>query len=166
MFSDAARHYWATLQGQATDQINRGGSDQGGRGAVTGGKQMDGFLLALYDVLDDVGVEDGDIQVRTSVTYLPGFYRPTKRWDLLVVSDGILRAAVELKSQAGSFGNNFNNRVEEAIGNAEDLWTAYRENAFAAGPQPFVGFLFLLEDHPKSRSPVRVYEPHFDVFPE
>lgn len=40
-------------------------------------------------------------------------------------------AAVELKSQVGpSFGNNCNNRTEEAIGTAHDFWTAYREGAF------------------------------------
>jgi hypothetical protein len=46
---------------------------------------------------------------------LPGFYRPSKEWDLLVVADGQLVAAIEVKSQVGSLGNNFNNRVEEAL---------------------------------------------------
>ena len=54
------------------------------------------------------------------------FYRPTKKWDLVVIDRGMLVAAVELKSQVGpSFGNNFNNRTEEAIGNAVDVWRAY-----------------------------------------
>jgi hypothetical protein len=35
---------------------------------------------------------------------------------------GSLVATVEVKSQVGSFGNNFNNRVEEAIGSATDFW--------------------------------------------
>ena len=43
------------------------------------------------------------------------------------VVDGRLLAVIELKSQVGpSFGNNFNNRTEEAIGSAVDFWTAYR----------------------------------------
>ncbi len=59
---------------------------------------------------------------------LPGFFRPTKEWDLLVIKDGKLVVAIEAKSQAGpSFGNNFNNRTEEAMGSALDLWTAFRE---------------------------------------
>lgn len=74
---------------------------------------------------------------------------------------------VELKSQVGhSFGNNFNNPVEEAIGSAVDIWTAYREGAFGGPIRPWLGYLFLLEDCPKSRSPVKVEEPHFKVFPE
>ena len=76
-------------------------------------------------------------------------------------------AAIELKSQVGpSFGNNFNNRTEEAIGTAHDLWTAYREGAFGNQPRPFVGWLMLVEDAPESRSPVRDNSPHFNLFVE
>jgi len=78
-----------------------------------------------------------------------------------------LVAAIELKSQVGpSFGNNFNNRVEEAIGTAHDLWTAYREGAFGKQPRPFVGWLMMVEDAAKSRTIVRDRSPHFPVFPE
>jgi hypothetical protein len=100
---------------------------------------------------------------------LPGFFRPTKKWDLIVVDSekNQLLAAVELKSQVGpSFGNNFNNRTEEAMGSALDIWTAYREGAFKTSPQPWIGYLMLLEDCAKSKEPVRVAEPHFEVFPE
>lgn len=86
---------------------------------------------------------------------------------MLVVSLGNLIAALEIKSQRGpSFGNNFNNRTEEAIGMAHDLWTAYREGAFGKNPRPWLGWVMLLEDCPKSTTPVKVAEPHFKVFPE
>ena len=98
---------------------------------------------------------------------MPGFFRPTKEWDLLVVRDDQLIIAVEVKSQVGpSFGNNFNNRTEEAMGSALDLWTAYREGAFNKTIRPWLGYLFLLEDCLKSSTPVRVKEEHFKVFPE
>jgi hypothetical protein len=88
-------------------------------------------------------------------------------WDVLVIHEGRLVAAVELKSQVGpSFGNNFNNRTEEAIGTAHDLWTAYREGAFGKHPKPFVGWMMMVEDEPASRSPVRDKSPHFPVFKE
>ncbi len=70
------------------------------------------------------------------------------------------------KSQVGSFGNNFNNRIEEALGNATDIHTAYREGAFAPSPAPWLGYLMLLEHCPKSTSPIGVQEPHFKVFEE
>ncbi len=75
--------------------------------------------------------------------------------------------AIEAKSQVGpSFGNNFNNRTEEAMGSALDLWTAYREGAYRKSPQPFLGYFFMLEDCEASNRPVKVQEPHFKVFPE
>lgn len=84
-----------------------------------------------------------------------------------MVKGGQLVLALEAKSQVGpSFGNNFNNRTEEAMGSALDLWTAYREGAFNTTVRPWLGYLFLLEDCAKSRSPVKVKEPHFQVFPE
>lgn len=63
-----------------------------------------------------------------------------------------------------SFGNNFNNRTEEAIGTAVDLRTAYREGAFGESPRPFIGWLMLVEDCAASRTPVRDKSPHFPVF--
>jgi hypothetical protein len=75
--------------------------------------------------------------------------------------------AIEAKSQVGpSFGNNFNNRTEEAMGSALDLWTAFRERAYLKSPQPFLGYFFMLEDCEASNLPVKVQEPHFKVFPE
>lgn len=101
------------------------------------------------------------------VDALPGFFRPTKLWDMLVINGGRLVAAIELKSQVGpSFGNNFNNRAEEAIGTGVDVWKAYREEAFDKIPRPFVGWLILVEDSTGSRSPIRDSSPHFSVLRE
>ena len=92
---------------------------------------------------------------------LPGFYRPTKKWDLVVVSRRRLVAAIELKSQVGpSFGNNFNNRTEEAIGNAVDVWRAYEAGTFGA-VRPWLAYVFLLEEAPKSTTAVRVAKSIF-----
>jgi hypothetical protein len=78
-----------------------------------------------------------------------------------------LIAALESKSQVGpSFGNNFNNRTEEAMGSALDLWTAFREHAHGSAVRPWIGYMFLLEDCASSTKPVGVKEPHFKVFPE
>jgi len=127
---------------------------------------MDGFSRTISKLLVDAGIDENEIFQRISVE-LPGFFRPTKEWDIVVVSDNNLIAAIELKSQVGpSFGNNFNNRTEEALGTAMDIWTAYREGAFRTSPAPWLGYLLLLEYCPESRKPVGVREPHFSVFPE
>ena len=99
-------------------------------------------------------------------TILPGWFRAEKDWDLVVVVNRLLVAGIEFKSHVGSFGNNCNNRVEEALGNATDLLAAYREGAFRPSLRPWLGYLMILEDAPKSNRPVRVREPHFRVFPE
>lgn len=56
--------------------------------------------------------------------------------------------------------------VKAFWGNRADLWTAYREGAFGQSPRPFVGWLVLVEDCERSRSPVRDSSPHFPVFDE
>jgi len=164
--AEAVAHYWLTRKAQREKQIDRGISDAGLRSAVTGGAQMDGFIQLFTDLIVDAGIDDKCIFRKKSLE-LPGFFRPTKEWDLLVVKNGHLLVVIEAKSQAGpSFGNNFNNRTEEAMGSALDLWTAFREGAFNGGVQPFLGYFFMLEDCEASNRPVRVKEPHFRVFPE
>ena len=127
---------------------------------------MDGFIRLLTETILRAGVRREAI-FYDSALELPGYFRPTKKWDLLVVQDGALLVALETKSQIGpSFGNNFNNRTEEAMGSALDIWTAYREGVFGKHVRPWLGYLFLLEDCPKSQSPIRANEPHFAVLPE
>jgi hypothetical protein len=164
--SEAVAHYWQTRKAQRDSQKKRGVSDAGLRSAVTGGAQMDGFIRLFTEMITDTGMDEKYV-FRKRRLELPGFFRPTKEWDLLVVKDGHLVAAIEAKSQVGpSFGNNFNNRTEEAMGSALDLWTAFREGAFNGGVQPFLGYFFMLEDCDASVRPVKVKEPHFKVFPE
>lgn len=162
----AVRHFWTTRDGQSRRQLDSGRSDMGSRGAVTGGKQMDGFVAIVQDIIREGGLPNSCVYSSTRVE-LPGYFRPEKKWDLVIVDDGIFVAAIEFKSQIGpSFGNNFNNRSEEAIGSAQDIWTAYREGAYSMLNRPWLGYLMLLEDCPRSTSPVTVREPHFPVFPE
>jgi hypothetical protein len=164
--SKAVAHYWQTRATQRKKQKTGGKTDQGLRSAVTGGAQMDGFIDLFTELVTEAGIPENCI-FRKKAVELPGFFRPTKEWDLLIVHERTLIAAIEAKSQVGpSFGNNFNNRTEEAIGSALDLWTAFREKAYLVSPQPFLGYFFMLEDCVASNRPVGVQEPHFKVFPE
>jgi len=163
---EAVKFYWQTRFKQLQRQREAGGSDQGSRSAVTGGAQMDGFIELLTRLVIEAGIERVHIFYKDSLE-LPGYFRPNKKWDFIVVVKGQLVAALETKSQVGpSFGNNFNNRTEEAMGSALDLWTAFRENAFGSTVWPWIGYAFLLEDCIPSTRPVGVKEPHFKVFSE
>ena len=161
----AVKSFWAVRTRQRHRQAGSEVHDKGERGAVTGGAQMKDFADLLSALLIDAGLPEECVYLRRNT--LPGFFRPTKDWDLLAVVNGHLLVSVEFKSQVGpSFGNNFNNRAEEAVGSATDLWTAFREGAFVRSPRPWVGYMILLEEAPGSTSPVKVSEPHFGVFPE
>lgn len=159
LLTKAIEHFWNTRNSQLAGRTK---ADQGNRSAVTGGKQLDGFIELLVQISKDLGVPEECIYVKGN--HLPGFFRPTKDWDFLIISPSKqLVAVVELKSQVGSFGNNFNNRTEEALGSAVDLWTAFRENGYPQTQPPWVGYLILVEKTEKSSSAVRLQEPYYTV---
>lgn len=145
----AIKHFWQNRQ----DKSPRAG------------ETLDEVSLLIKSLLVESGIP-AEAVFRKDKEELPGFFRPTKRWDLVVIIDGQLFAALEMKSQVGSFGNNYNNRTEEAIGSATDIWAAYREGAFRLSARPWLGYLMLLEDAEGSRRAVKVKEPHFEVFDE
>ncbi len=160
----AVKHYWDARRGQAQRQIETGSRDAGTRGEVLGGQHLDGFERLLVDVIRAAGFAKDEIRMGVGVD-LPGYFRPTKKWDVVVVRNGKLCAALEMKSQVGpSFGNNFNNRSEEAIGSSTDFWIAYREGVL--GPQqPWLGYFLLVEDSPKSTATVRLANSVFEPMP-
>ena len=113
---EAIQAFWGNREKARQKQIESGNADQGERAGVTAGKNMDGFIALVTDIVRANGLDHAAIHRERRVVTLPGYFRPTKLWDLLVINDGRLIAALEFKSQVGpSFGNNFNNRTEEAI---------------------------------------------------
>ncbi len=164
---ESVQAFWGNREKARQKQLEAGKADQGERAGVTSGKNMDGFIALVIDLVRANGLTHANIYQRRAMLTLPGYFRPTKLWDVLVINKSRLVAAVELKSHVGpSFGNNFNNRTEEAIGTAHDLWTAYREGAFGQQPRPFVGWMIVVEDAPGSRRTVSDRSPHFPAFKE
>lgn len=141
------------MMGQENDEA---AAPADNRSEVVGGSHLNGFVSIFRELAAEAGFEEGEHMRLNKGGEIPGYFRATKDWDILVHRSGRLCAALELKSQAGpSFGNNFNNRSEEAIGSALDLRLVAERGAL--GPQmPFVGYLFLLEDAPGANRPVRI----------
>jgi hypothetical protein len=135
---DAVQYVWTGRLKQREKQAEAGRADAGTRGDVTGGGHMGALEILVKDLLVEFGIEEQEVFTRTRLE-LPGYFRSTKKWDLLVVSRQQLVLAIEFKSIGGSYGNNLNNRTEEALGNAGDIWTAYREGRFGTAPRPFLG---------------------------
>lgn len=166
LWQEAVRAFWAERDLQAQRQIESGKVDAGTRGSVTGGKH----LAPLEDAVGSLFKSDPDLGKKITVLHgqrntLPGYYRRTKDWDLVVLYRGTLVAAVEFKSQVGSFGNNFNNRTEEAIGNSVDIWRAHEAAMF--GPvRPWLGFVMVLEKTNRSTTPLSNGDTLFPTDPE
>lgn len=156
LWETAVLGYWEGLDLQAANQGRLSGvKDYGNRAAVTGGQQMNAFQSAV----GSLWLLDPEIhfEVRTKGhNNLPAYFRPAKNWDLLVLYRGSLVAAMEFKSQRGpSFGNNFNNRTEEALGLAADSQMAVERGLFGK-LKPWFGFVMLVEKAPGSTRPVGV----------
>ena len=75
---NAVRSFWTVRNSQQFKQKARNRSDQGNRGVVTGGKQMDAFVELLTKITLKSGVPKKCIY--TNQNELPGFFRPTKKW--------------------------------------------------------------------------------------
>lgn len=148
--SEAIKFFWETKKRQ---------------GNVLAGKQLDAFLTVLKEIAIDAGVPESCVFLKNN--HIPGYYRATKDWDLIIVSPkNNLVAAIELKSQVGSYGNNLNNRTEESLGSSEDFWTAFREKTFTCNQTPWLGYMMIVGKDIDSTHEVKVSEPHFPVRPE
>ncbi len=148
LVKSAVKNFWT---------VRNGGS------GVLGGKTLDGFIALISQVVESSNLENFQIHTGKNTSQLPGYFRPHKSWDIVVTSNGYLVAAVELKSQVGSIGNNFNNRTEEVLGSGLDLSTAIEENAFLPGIRPFMGYLILVEDSETTRRSAQINMDNFPV---
>ena len=185
MVAQAVLTFWKS-RGGATTRTAQGSA----RDSVVSGKNMDGFVEIVQRVVAHCGYDAKDVHTRKSKVVLPGYFRATKNWDVLVIRERRLIGVFEFKSQVGSFGNNFNNRTEEVVGSAADLWIAHHHGAYGDGLRvdrnrvsesspallnpslqsdprpPFLAWLMLLEESPGSLRSIRCDEPNYPVFAE
>ncbi|GAA1896405.1 PaeR7I family type II restriction endonuclease [Streptomyces sodiiphilus] len=156
-FEDAIAAYWGAKQMQGEQSMIRDAVGAGTAGTVRGGKHFDAIATLLAKFFLDAGYPPESIRVAKSQGLaLPGYYRPQKQWDVVVVHEGVLIAAFELKGLGGpSYGNNYNNRVEEALGSAVDLRRAALAELFPK-EKPWLGYFFIMQDGEGSRSPVKI----------
>jgi hypothetical protein len=151
-FERAVAAYWDTKRSQLELSRIADAVGAGTAGSVRGGKHFDAVAALLSKFFLDAGFPVESIAVKGNNIILPGYYRPTKQWDVVVAYEGTLVAAFEMKALGGpSFGNNYNNRIEEALGTAADTRRAGLADMFP-GEEPWLGYLFIVEDAPGSRT--------------
>jgi hypothetical protein len=96
--------------------------------------------------------------VSDSAARIGGFFRSSKSWDIVCRDpEGELRVAIEFKSQVDSYGNNENNRYEEALGSGLDARARYGESVL-------LGFVLVLCDEEKTSRTTRL--THDEIAPE
>ncbi|MBR3317511.1 MAG: hypothetical protein IKG21_06825 [Atopobiaceae bacterium] len=129
--------------------------------AVTKGTQSGRHIAPLTaKIAQDmklVGYDEDSIFLDDVNVTLPGWFRPSKRWDITAFEGGVLVAAIELKSINGSFGKNANNRVEEALGSASDVEYATHNHLLEPNDlPPNFGYALLIRKTPESTRPSRI----------
>lgn len=131
-------------------------------GAARAGGHMDGICDVVRMMFIDAGMPPESIVLEP---YLPGYYRARKRWDMAVRYRDTLVAAIEFKSQVGSVGKNINNRFEEALGSATDIWAAHTKlSAFGEIP-PWLGYVFILQEDTETEATSRTTTSLFPADP-
>lgn len=149
----AIKAYWHVKDQQTTTAQLLNSSSEGAAKAVRAAGHFAPVAALVARFFLEAGYPPESIGTGHPHIVLPGYFRPTKRWDLAVIHKGVLVAAVELKGiggDANSIGRNYNNRLEEALGNSIDLDRA-KDQGLAGSEKPWLGYFFLMEDTPTSR---------------
>lgn len=148
-----ALNSWATARAAQKKRSTEGGrAQQGNRAAVVGGRHLDGINALIAQRIEEFAGPGLEFRVNHAAT-LPGYYRSSKSWDLVVVRDGVPVLAVEYKSMAGSEGKNLNNRADEIFGMAEDLRQAEIHGLLPRNMKR--AYVFIMGITPKSTTPVK-----------
>ena len=148
---------YCNMEEAARKQESRGSHDQGARSKVTSGKHLNIVAEAIKLDLIDRGFDPDSVYYENACLALPGWFRPTKDWDLMVFDGEDLIAAIELKSISSSFGNNCNNRTEESLGSAVDMYHAIKNDLvpYRSAP-PVVGYALVVRLCPGSTTPPKI----------
>lgn len=133
------------------------------------GTTMAAFEEVVSNLLIENGVQEEDIIIGSAT--VPGYFRPTKKWDLLIKKSSskgnVLLGIIEFKSMLGSVGKNINNRVEEAVGSGYDFLKANEKlqlsTTYEIFSRPFVGYVYLMGQHEDNLKGGKLSQKYFDI---
>lgn len=107
---EAVKLFWGNREAALAKQIESGNQDAGARGAVTAGKNMDGFLAIAQTLIEANGLGLADICVKQRVLTLPGFFRPTKERSTRVAKEEVI----------GQIIAEYRERLQGLVGDEDD----------------------------------------------
>lgn len=161
----AVKSYWNVRRDQAERSRAAGILNPGLRAEVTGGRHLDELQALVIRVFVDAGIPARLIDVKKRP--IAGYFRRDKSWDIVVMVKDRVVGIIELKSMAGEGGGkNFNNRTDEALGQAMDVWTAVERGLIDTPLRPWLGYFMLLEDNASFNEPVKARTPVWTPDPE
>lgn len=115
------------------------------------GRHIAPLAAQIVEDMVRVGYQHDSVFLDNRNVTLPGWFRPSKKWDITAFEGATLVAAIELKSIGSSFGNNANNRAEEALGSATDVDYATRNHLLEPNDlPPSFGYVLLVRKTPES----------------
>lgn len=71
---EAVKAFWGNREAARQKQIESGKADQGERAGVTAGKNMDGFLALVLDIVRANGLAHAEIHQNRAMLTLPGYF--------------------------------------------------------------------------------------------
>lgn len=156
----AVRQFWRVRDAQARKQDSSGRKDQGARGSVTGGAQMDGFIDLLTETARLAGAKPESI-ICGPHSELPGFFRPTIAWDVVIYQNQQVLCAFKIATYPGSIGAvEYDRLVENTLTSAYELWHAYSISTLNYDIKPWLGYLLVAgSDGPECRESETVATP-------
>lgn len=161
---EATMAFWGHSEQVRGKQAKVGKADRRQGSRVCESERMEGFAQLAVDIIKRNGPKNIEVYRKGLEATLPGYFRPAKRWDIVVRNEGRLVAAIDFKAQTGpSFRNKFMKAAEEAEGTAHEFLRAYREGAFGDHAKPYLACFLMVEDAPGSRMAVREESSHFPV---
>ena len=105
---------------------------RGRRDAAAGGENLAGFRDMIEDVVRQHGPAGCEVHRGNAACVLPGFFRPTNPWDMVIVFQDRLLAALGLKSLCGpSFENDADKCCDEAVRSGYDFRAVQRKRGQA-----------------------------------
>jgi hypothetical protein len=122
----AVKQFWSSWRKSGTKRPMVGG--------------MDGFAALVADIVHANGLTRANVLQQGRPVSLPGHFSPTQSWDIVVVNQGRLIAAIKLDPVPGELiAKHADYCCKEVLSVAIELRAAYRRHIFGETRQPFAG---------------------------
>ncbi|MFF9398081.1 PaeR7I family type II restriction endonuclease [Streptomyces sp. NPDC014744] len=138
---EAARTFWTTRERRDAQQVRASNA-------------YDTLVTTTVDSLVARGIDPTWIRVGRAAEFPGSYGLGRSAWDIAIFRDDTPLAAVTFKSLGGpTYGNNFNNRIQELTGNA--FAVRQLDGQSIERFRPYLGLFFILQESEGANKPTR-----------